>query len=440
MLTWLRAARARQQAASVTEQRAFYAQGWDSTRIAAWQLDRFNELWSRISVTVPYYRRQKIERNLPSAFSTWEQFDELMPVLNRATMQAAGSGLADTTRPPDYHRTTGGSTSQPVQLPSWREEQQPSTEDIWLARSWHGVSPADRLFLLWGHSHLLGSGWRGRLNGLKRRAKDALCGYHRHSAYDLSDQALRRAGDQLLAVRPAYVLGYAVALDLLAQANADRREAFHRLGLKVVIATAEAFPRAESRSTIAAVLGCPVVMEYGAVETGLIAHEHPAGGYATFWRHHRLAAGPDGEPDGSRELLVTSLFPRCFPLVRYRLGDLVAPAQVPVWQGFSAVIGRCNDSVLAPDGQRIHSEAFTHAVKECSAMRGFQVVQSPGATVELHYMATADLAGPEEQDIRQRLRRIHPALAAIRLVRVASLRQTLAGKTRLVVHEPVSAG
>ena len=33
--------------------------------------------------------------------------------------------------------------------------------DHWLGRSRLGIEPADRLFLLWGHAHLFGSGLNG---------------------------------------------------------------------------------------------------------------------------------------------------------------------------------------------------------------------------------------------------------------------------------------
>ena len=32
-----------------------------------------------------------------------------------------------------------------------------------------GYTQSSRLFLIWGHAHLLGTGWRGRINHVKRR-------------------------------------------------------------------------------------------------------------------------------------------------------------------------------------------------------------------------------------------------------------------------------
>ena len=129
---------------------------------------------------------------------------------------------------------------------------------------------------------------------------------------------MRRAAEELLRFRPAYVLGYSVALDLFAAANRDRREQLRASGVRLVVGTAEAFPTRESANRLRDLFGCDVAMEYGAVETGLLAHTHPEGGYRAFWRSYLLEVA-GGEHPG--RLLVTSLYPRCLPLVRYEIGD-----------------------------------------------------------------------------------------------------------------------
>ena len=121
-----------------------------------------------------------------------------MPIIDRAAVQTDGANLIDRTRPSDFVRTTGGSTSQPIQIPSWRSELEYGNKDMWFARSWFDIEPSDKLFLIWGHSHQVGRGIRGQFNAFRREMKDALLGYRRVSAYDLSEPAMRRAGKALL--------------------------------------------------------------------------------------------------------------------------------------------------------------------------------------------------------------------------------------------------
>jgi hypothetical protein len=62
---------------------------------------------------------------------------------------------------------------------------------------------------------------------------------------------------------------------------------------------------------------------------------------------------------------------RLFPLVRYELGGEIelAPASDPVAvAAFARVLAHCNDDVTLSDGQRVHPEAFTHALMEVSAL------------------------------------------------------------------------
>jgi phenylacetate-coenzyme A ligase PaaK-like adenylate-forming protein len=401
------------------------------------QLELLNAAWVRSVERVPYFRDLRARGDLPTSFASLSEFCERVPATTRETVQRHADRLTVEGARPELVRMTGGSTSQPLQLPAWRSELSESALDMWVGRGWYGVGPDARLFLLWGHSHLLGTGWRGRVNAARRALSDRLLGYHRFSAYDLRPETLRRAGDALLDFAPRYVVGYSVALDLLARANQDRAGAFARLGLAAVVGTAEAFPGPDSVARIGEVFGAPVAMEYGAVETGVVAHTHPDGGYRVFWRTHFLDA--ERGADGHHVLRVTSLGPRFMPLVRYEIGDEVdlgpaAPEHAIGLARFHRVVGRCNDYVPLAGGARIHSEAFSHAVRPCAEVRAFQVCHGTRG-IRIRYTADAALCGERAAEIRDRLRRIHADLADVEFVRVPELPQTVAGKTRMVVAE-----
>jgi phenylacetate-CoA ligase len=421
------------------EQRAeLYSIALDEEGRRRAQLEAWNNEWRRLVRHVPYFKRLGRERQLPLRFSSWQEFLDGMPVMTRATVQENRAEMASDERPPDLTMTTGGSTAEPVQVPVWDSEIAFTSYDIWLGRSWYGISPDSRLFLLWGHSHTLGSGLKGRLNAGRRKLFDRLLGYHRFSAYDLRETALRRAAGELIKFKPDYIVGYSMALDLFARANAELRDELRATGLKLVVGTAESFPSPDSVTLLEDVFACPVGMEYGAVETRLIAHTRPAGGYSVFWQSYFVEAERLRSSSTGLQVRVTSLYPRCFPLVRYELGD-----EIELWDGaanfatgidsFKRVIGRCNDHVQLPDGAIIHSEAFTHAVRACRNISGYQVVQA-GARVNIDYTAQASL--PEEQlaEIRSRLAKVHPQLGLVEINRVERLQQTMAGKTRMVIR------
>lgn len=406
----------------------------DHAQVRAHQLGRLNETWAKLVEDSPYWARLARERSLPQSFGSLEEFAERVPAVDRAEVQAHGAEMASRSRKPDFIRLTGGSTSEPVQLPAWKDEVARVRFNQWQGRSWYGIDPGSRLFMLWGHSHLLGTGLAGWLRARRLELSDRLLGYHRFSAYDLRPEMLRQAGEELLEFRPAYLVGYSVALDLFARANADRRDALRRAGVRAVIGTAEGFPAPDSAERLGDLFDCSVGMEYGSVETAVVAHTHPEGGYRVFWRNTLLEAVGEGV---QRRILVTALYPRCFPLVRYEIGDELEVADAAQPQvgltRFERVIGRCNDYVELSDGSQIHSEAFSHAVRPCTAVRGFQVVQSDSA-IRIDLTAARELETAETAAMRERLTRIHPELESITFQRVPHLEQTLAGKTRMVTR------
>jgi len=439
MLQLLRNWRARRLRPEIEDQKAFYEQEWSPTEIHDWQLRQFNKQWESIRASVPYYSRLVQERDLPKHFDSWEQFRDRMPVIDREAVQKHGSALASTERSPDFQRVTGGSTAEPVQIPAWSSERTYERRDFWYAREWYDITPADRLFLLWGHSHIFGEGLRGWWNKIKRQLKDQILGYYRADAYDLSDEALRQAGRELLQVKPDYILGYSKALDQLAHVNEDRRAEFRQLDLKAAVATAESFPRSDSAEFIGDVFGTQVAMEYGAVETGPIAYQAPDGDFQIFWRHYKVEGEKTELLDGAYEIYITSLYPRCFPLVRYRIGDMVPenPNAEDFDHTLPSIIGRCNDYIALPNGHRIHSVALIHAVQDIEGIQALQIHQVSEEEITIFY--ESDTGSPLDEKklnaMREGLSRLHPTLTDVEIQLVSSLEQTPAGKRKRVVRE-----
>lgn len=405
----------------------------------AYQLHTFNHLWLDMAKRIPAYRDLLRTKQVPERFSSWKELVETIPPMTKQAIQKNVKDFQDPLKKHNYFRITGGTTAQPVQIPAWRSENEFTSIDIWIARSWYGIHPGDKLFLLWGHSHLLGSGWKGRLNAKIRCTKDRLLGYCRYSAYNLDNKNLRQAAHEMILFKPAYIIGYSVALDSFVKANSDLSESFKKLNVKAVIGAAEAFPRENSVADIEDFFGCKIGMEYGSVETNLIGHTHPAGGYRIFFDTYFIEA-IDTAPGGGKTLRITSLYPRCVPLVRYEIGDAVELFEdddpLGLWR-FKKVIGRCNLFVTLKDGTRIHSEAFTHCVRDNENILRYQAVQSNGKiclNLVLKEKSVHNIPVYEKL-LRERLEKIHPQLRSASIAWVDELRHTVAGKTPMVIKE-----
>lgn len=419
----------------IEERREFYRRDRSPAEIGALQLARFNAEWPGIRRHVPFYKDLAERRMLPEIFNSWEEILEAFPVVNRETVQQNGRSMTSRLRPPQWWRKTGGSTAQPVHLPAWKSETQCTAPNVWVAKSWFGVRPSDRLFLIWGIGQFTDRGLKGRYKLLQRKCRDVLLGYRRYPAYILGDETLHGICLSLLRFRPSYLAAYSAALVRFALANEHLAPSFHRLGLKVVAGASEAFPRDDSPDLISRIFGAPVAMEYGMNETDLLAHTRPEGGFHVFWGSYFFEAVEPGA-SGGRKLRVTCLFPRCFPLIRYETGDEVeleagdAPLGIT---RFRSLKGRTADIVTLSDGTILHCHGFDVAIRACPEITGYQAVLREGR-LSLHYLSGSPVPDCRLKRIREILLKVHPSLAQIEIRRTGRLEQTADGKTKALLR------
>lgn len=420
----------------IHERIAQYAQRMTEPERLAWQLERINDIWSGITQRVPAHRDLVASGKAPRQFDSLEQYVATVPALTKSDVQTRTPEFTDPSRPAEVTYTTGGSTGQPTSVPGWKCESAHLIPDRWMARSWYGITPMDNLFMVWGHSHLLGKGASAQIKGLVRRAKDRLLGYYRYSAYNLDNPRLRQAGDLILRLRPNYVIGYSGALDLLARANEHHAKRFAELNLKAVVASGEIFPAKDSADVISGVFGARVAMEYGSVETGVMAYTLPPafgcplGYFHNMWRSYFFDCGEPG-PTGGRPVYVTALFPMKFPLVRFQIGDEVelVPGDAPLGlTRMARVIGRTLDAVNLPQGGTVHFDVFEQAATSIPGVRRFQLVVN-GAVQKLVIVAPGVDQQAARQQISATLARIDPRLASTPIEFAERLSQTRAGKT-----------
>jgi phenylacetate-CoA ligase len=437
ILSRVRLLRAKSLSQLVDENTQFYASGRDR---AVYWLSELNKNWGRLTQNVEHYKLLVEQGNCPSQFDSIAEFCDAIPVCTKNVLKCSIESRIDCSHKIDFWKSTGGSTANPIQIPMWNEELAYIRANQWMGRACHGLYPNSKTFLLWGHSHLFGSGILGWVNARKRETQDWILGYCRFSAYDLSREKMQECALKMAEFAPDYVYGYSVALDRFARHNLERKEQIRRIGIKRVQATAESFPSEDSKEVIEEVFGCPVIMEYGAIETGVIASTNAEGDFSVFWRDFFLEAVPNDA--GTFRLLVTTLYPRALPLVRFDLGDLVELMPHDVsnsrLQGlvqFSSVIGRCFDGISSPSGKFIHSGLFAHLIREMKFLNGFQMHQKDGELV-MWYLASRDLNAEELNLILRRGRLIDDYLGRIKFLRVTELERTVAGKSpAVVVHK-----
>jgi phenylacetate-CoA ligase len=360
------------------------SQWWDAARLEAWQAERITELCAHAWRQVPWTRR-RLERagwapGRPMDDATWAR----LPLLTKEDMRTWGPELR-ASHGRAVVGTTSGSTGTPVKV--WHDD------GFWSymfavqrrAFGWYGVEPNSPTFYFGGAPHDL----KGRL---RRRAIDLAIDRRCVPAYDMGDDALDRVLDTLEAWRPRIVSGYTSALFALARRAEVSGRDLSGLGVRMVMPKSE-LTRDVHTEAFTRVFGAPVMTEYGCVEIGAMAYTCPHGRIHPSHDHVRMEVIDDaGAPAVEGEVghvVFTPLFARGMPLLRYKLGDMVAVARGRCSCGrqpgaplILEIAGRSFDRMIDLDGKRWNGLLLYYTFKEVfdpRVFREFQGVQSePG--------------------------------------------------------------
>jgi len=403
-------------------------------------LEGVRRSWADAVADIPYYASLAASGAAPAEIHTWDDFQRIPP-LTRQVLQHRPAEFIRRSGPPASLMTTAGSTGTPLKMGMGGAERE--LMRIVKLAEWQalGYTPGSRLFLIWGHAHLLGTGWQGRVNHLKRRMADTFLGYRRVDAYRLNQVFCERYAEALLRFRPLGVIGYSSALDLFARYASAFRDRFRALGVRFVLATAEAPPRADTVALIGDLFGCPVVQEYGGAEFGQVAFKTGPAPFRVYSDLNYVECGlrEEGASDG-HPLLLTSLYRRYLPLIRYSVGDTIVGPEFQehghVVQ-FAEIGGRLNDVIHLDGGDAIHSVAIFHCIHQEDAVFNIQMVLRDEGIDIILVSSAADKAAMEAR-IRARLAQVHPSLAQVRFRYADDLPTSRAGKRRWFVDHRTS--
>lgn len=408
----------------------------DADMVSRRQLDGVRAVWADAVTDVPYYAQLVAKGQAPASLGNWKDVAAI-PILTRRILQDRAPDFIRRSAPPANFMTTAGSTGTPLRLGMNQAERDLMRVVKLSAWQAFGYRPSSRLFLIWGHAHLLGTGWKGRVNHLKRRIADAALGYRRVDAYHLTAEICAAYAEELIRFRPLGLIGYASALDLFARYTTRFRERFRQLGLRFVLSTAEAPPRPDTIPLLEDHFACPVVQEYGGAEFGQVAFKVGAAPFETYADLNYVEAeAPETDEPRSCPLLVTALYSRYVPLLRYRVGDGVGdPDLMPHGhvRRFRDIAGRLNDVIQLGAGDAVHSVAIFHCIHQERVHNIQMVLRDDG--IEVRLVSSESDRPAMEARIRQRLAQVHPVLAGVRFRYLEDLETNRAGKRRWFVDQ-----
>ena len=397
------------------------------TDLRRWQEERCWEVARFHAAHNPAYRRL-LGGELPKSWSD-------LPVVSKSVFQQPLESLL---RPGISRRTlhlasTSGSSGQPFFFARDRATH---------ARSWALIGQRYGQFGL-GLDSRQARFYGIPLEGMARyreRMKDRLMNRARFPVFDLSDPILGEFVRRFDGDRFEYVYGYTNSLVIFARyLRAAGVVLSHRCPtLRACITTSEMFGPAD-RSLLENAFGVPVVNEYGASETGIIAIENPDREWVVSQETLFLETVDDeGRPAGegvAGEILVTDLFNRAMPFIRYRIGDRGALGQGRQGrQILGELEGRVNDTIRLPSGRTSPGLTFYYVsrslLEQSGLLREFVIRQTALDEFVFDVVSESPLEARDVQTIESKMALyLEPGLK-LRINRVAEIPRLASGKRK----------
>ena len=360
------------------------SQQWSRDRLLDLQWTRQQALFRHAFLTVPWYREQwsalGLTADTPMTRESWSR----LPTLEKKVLAEESPRLLSSQPTHAFKSATSGSSGTPTAVLRSQRSWAHHHANIFRGWRWFGIDVGDPYAYLWG----LALDDEGRRQA---RMKDLMFNRVRCSAFTLDAPRARAFYEQLRRTPVAFLYGYPSAVTHFADEVVAQKLDGRALRLRAAVTTAEVL-KDDQRERIAAAFGCPVVDSYGCAEVGVVGIQCDRGRLHTPLESVLVETQP--HEDGRVELLLTDLHNLTQPVIRYRIGDLMEPADGECACGRSLpslgrIFGRAGDTLTLPDGRRMNanlpSYVFKHHGKN-GTVREYQFVQFPHGRIELRVM------------------------------------------------------
>jgi len=146
-------------------------------------------------------------------------------------------------------------------------------------------------------------------------------------------------------------------------------------------------------------------------------------------------------PEGYGHLIITDLWNRATPFIRYRTGDIARSIEGECKCGralkrIASIEGRLVDTVILPKGRKYPGVSLTNRViKDCAEISELQIVQKRRNSFLLRYKKGAGFHAGSLDSLAKNLCSLLDTDASVEFEEVRELSRTISGKMRFVICE-----
>jgi phenylacetate-CoA ligase len=280
------------------------SQNWSFAKLEAYQLQKLQEL-----VTIAYHHSIFYKNTFdrvglkPSDIKSLDDLRKIPMVTKTDLIQFNQDIHTSIHHKKKFKAVTSGTSG--ASLTFYKDEFADSFNraSIFRGYSWYNVLPWERNVYFWGYQFTLWS-------KLKTVFLDTL--QNRFRLFKFSSTTIEKVLPKLKNV--AYIHGYSSMIyEIAKKYNSLHKGEFKKL--KMIKGTSEKVFDSYQEEVVKA-FGLPIINEYGAAETGIIAFECP---------HKTIHINMEGVivEEVANEIVITNLQQTSFPIIRYKLGDYI---------------------------------------------------------------------------------------------------------------------
>lgn len=354
---------------------------WSYAELKKYQEKKFLELVHFSLDYNPYYQRVLGELNLSK--NDFKSIDDLqkIPLIDKKQLMELNDELHSQYKfKKTFVASSSGSTGESLYFTRNEEADSFTRAVIKRGYSWYGVHPADYNIYFWGFNFSL-------KKKVKTKFQDFL--QNRRRIFSYSKRELNAFSKKL--GRAKYIQGYSSMIYEMAK-YVKENDSPRPQNLKLIKGTSEKI-LAKYNLLIQEVFGLKMISEYGAAESGIIAFECPDG-------HMHIAMESVILEVIDKEVVVTNLHLKSFPIIRYKLGDYVklAPEYYKCSCGRNSPIileieGRVGKKIMGKEGS-YPSLSIYNIIKNLSKIERldliYQVVQNQKGVLDVFVMHFLD--------------------------------------------------
>lgn len=342
--------------------------------------------------------------------------------IEKADLIRAEGGFSD----PVHVSSTSGSTGTPFRVEQDRVKRRRTIADLKVFGEYALYPSHERMLQL--------RSYNGR--ALDREV-DRRENIWRWDVSSLGGGALDRIVGFIAEWHPTIVFGYTSTLEALARHLGP--DGGSGLGVKSVLVGAETLSDGVAE-LITQAFGCPLFDRYSNMEMGIYAQrEWGRGGFRINKSSYHVEVLKEGSDEPAPEgevgrIVVTDLYNRAFPMIRYDTGDLGSIGRDARGEReLECVYGRRVDSIYDATGVLINPHGITNGMWGIGGIRQWQFAQVGEAEYEVR--VCPEETGFDAGEVVERLLPVLGSGARVSVLTVGGIPVLQSGKRKYIVNE-----